>query len=311
MIELSVILCSYNPRYNALISTVKSIIAQKKIIFELIILDDCSQTDYFKELCNYFKKASFTQYRLVKQEKNVGTVKSLMAGLKEAKGRYIKAISPGDFLYDELVLYEFVKFMNKNNAKIGFGDAIYYGNSNGIKIYNRSMPKKLDIYLKEKYDYNAIKHRYFICGDWINGASYMHDRIMLIEYLSKIQNRIKYAEDFITCLMILDEIKIYYNPQKVVWYEYGTGISTNTKSKLYNGFLKDLKELKNILLEYHFNNKYVKKFIFIDSLKRNKIIKFIIWVLRPPRRLILKLIKKDSVRKNNINLGLLDKWIKN
>ena len=46
--DVSIIVATYNPDLNKLMSTLLSIIIQKGIKFEIIVTDDGSQKDYFK-----------------------------------------------------------------------------------------------------------------------------------------------------------------------------------------------------------------------------------------------------------------------
>ena len=134
--DISVIVATYNPDLNKLMSTLLSIIVQKGINFEIIVTDDGSQKDYFKEVIVFFERNNFKNYSLIKNEINIGTVNNFYNALIISKGKYIFGISPGDMVYDENSLFSIFDFAEENKAKVCFGDAVYYSNfNNHLKIY--------------------------------------------------------------------------------------------------------------------------------------------------------------------------------
>jgi hypothetical protein len=53
----------------------------------------------------------------------------------------------------------------------------------------------------------------------------------MFEYMNKIVGKIKYTEDMIYRSMLVDGKIAYYYANPVVWYEFGTGISTSGNDK--------------------------------------------------------------------------------
>lgn len=314
MYDISVVVVSYKPKYNSLFATLKSIIAQKNVKFEVIICDDGSDIDYFEQIISYCQSISFCNYQLVKNEVNGGTVKCFLSGLKMARGKFIKDISPGDLLYDENTLYELVNYMNNNNVKVCFGDAVYYNKNNrDIKIFNYSAPKKNNLYKAHKYDYDNIKHRYIVCKDWILGAALAFEKNIVIDYLLRIVDKIKYSDDSIVSLMVLENIRIYYFERNLIWYEYGTGISTNKEGELNHLLTKDIDILFQIIADEYYKDDCVKEYITskkYDEYPRIK--KYFYKYMMHPKRFIYMLSIKIQFRpkkKKQYDFKKLYSWL--
>ena len=89
---------------------------QKEVSFEIIICDDGSIENLFLEIEILFRRYLFRNYFLIGHDSNQGAVNNIIDGAKIAKGRYIKMISPGDFLYDDATLRIFSDYINKHPA---------------------------------------------------------------------------------------------------------------------------------------------------------------------------------------------------
>ena len=125
-IQVSIIICTYNPDLRKLLTSVKSVVVQTGVEFEIIVTDDGSKIDYFNDIKAYFADIRFTEYSLIKNIDNLGTVKNVLNALKHARGEYVFLNSPGDYVFDSTVISDFYEFAKKNNADICFGDYIPY-----------------------------------------------------------------------------------------------------------------------------------------------------------------------------------------
>ncbi len=128
-IEVTVIVASYNPIWEKLRRTLCSIILQKDIHIEIIVVDDGSEDNLFIKIRNFFYEYNFKEYILMDSDINQGTCINIYRGAKAAKGKYLKCISPGDYLYEETTLKQMYEYAEKNNADVCFGEAIYYSES--------------------------------------------------------------------------------------------------------------------------------------------------------------------------------------
>ena len=97
--SVSVILCTYNPDWRKLKATLLSAAMQEDIDFEIVLTDDGSGEDHFREAAALLDSRGFSDYRIVKNKTNVGTVRNLLGAARQARGEYIAAISPGGYAF--------------------------------------------------------------------------------------------------------------------------------------------------------------------------------------------------------------------
>ncbi len=225
--DISVVVVTYNPNYQKLLATLKSIVCQKGISFEIIIADDGSQHFDKTIIEAFFNRFQFKDYRLLLNEVNQGTMKNALTGWKAAKGKYIKQLSPGDFLYDENTLLTMYSYIEKEESVLLFGpEASYTINDNGsISFIDYSNPKDIGPYLRK--DENAIRNSYVAKRQFGNGMTFLVDSQKLVSYANILQNEVKYGEDFTYLFMIAGDEKVSYINRYIIWYEYGCGISTS------------------------------------------------------------------------------------
>lgn len=274
--QVSVIVASYNPDYKKLKKTIVSVLKQKDVSFEVIVTDDGSINNFYQEIEEVFEEYNFKNYTLLSNEKNMGTCSNIYRGIKCAQGEYVKLISPGDYLYSEDTLCLWALFMNENQLDISFGDAVFYqmeGNEiRQIKVRNN--PYNRYLYELDSYKEKKIKIDYLVLYDHVVGAAFMMKKEVLERYLEEIQGKVIYAEDFAYRLMILAGHHIIYFPKKVIFYEYGTGISTQ-KEKIWEERLRrDMDQINNIILSKYvevdnFSRRYIK---LIQTKAKNKVL---------------------------------------
>lgn len=301
--DVSIIVVTYNPIWEKLKITLAAILLQKDVDIEIIISDDGSIDNMFKKIKQLFMEKNFLNYKLLPSSENQGTVKNFLKGLKIAQGKYIKGISPGDLFYDELTLKKWLSFMKQKQALVSFGEYIPYKFINNklkpLKILHH--PIYMKPYLDNKYNIKQEQLMYVFLGDNAVGATFMSEKVITEKYLDYICNNVKFAEDNIFKSMIADGILIDYYPQNVIWYEYGTGVSTSQNLFWHKAILKDRvnfsKLIYNQLLKKSNKNIILKKYMKlihygINSNNRNKIYRFIFklkklyFILKIPKGLI-------------------------
>lgn len=233
---------------------------------------------------DWMKEHKFNKYKIVYNEINSGTVKNIHNALTHANGKYIKLISPGDFLYDENTLNDVLLYIENNNLPIIFGKAVYYSleEDGKVKFFNKSNPLNIKPYLKR--DNEAIKKSYLLYQDYILGAAVIYEKSLLVKYIEKIVDKVKYAEDFSIRLMISDNIKVNYWNNYLIWYECNTGISTSGNVKWYEKIEEDNQNCYQLIIDKHpevkkifelqYNKNSYKHIIF--KIKRKLRIKFIL-----------------------------------
>lgn len=261
MIDISVVVVTYNPNYDKLIYTLKSIVCQKGISLEIIIADDGSTNFEETYIINWFKENQFNNYTLVLNKKNRGTFKNALSGWRAAKGQYIKQLSPGDYLYKDCSLNDAVKYLKKNNYALVFGMAASYTNENGkIMIYDYYNPKNIQPYYDN--DYKRIKFNYVENRDYANGMAYVCKKNELIKYALLLEDKVVYAEDCIYILMIADDLRVGFLDDYIIWYEYGTGISTGKSDVWKKRIEKDNYECFKIIGAMHSKYNYIHRLYF-------------------------------------------------
>lgn len=232
MVQVSVIVATYHSDYKKILETVDSILIQQKIDYEIVMAEDSADNGYYSDLKHYFEKKKFAKYKFVYQKENQGTVKNILCAAQIAEGEYIKPISPGDLLINEYVLDEMYRCAVENNAAACFGDVQCYSIINGKKVYiHKNFPNDIRPYIQGNRE-KAIKNN-LLLGDVIYGVSILYNRIIMIEYMSKIAGSVILCEDLIMVLLLIENKNIVYTRKKMVLYEYGLGISApqNTVGK--------------------------------------------------------------------------------
>lgn len=220
MVDISVIISCYNPKIDLLKNTIISIVKQKNVNYEIIISDDGSANDYKSEIYDWLQQNNIKcVFNFLPH--NVGTVANIYSALKLVNGKYIKPISPGDYLFDELSLSCYVDALSNNAVEVVFGKAVYY--TADEQIINKCNPINTKIY---KHKRNAYKYiaKY---GDRVLGASLAFTKASAEKYLKVFIGVSRLIEDQpIILLSILNGYNILPMDRYLVWYEYGTGVTT-------------------------------------------------------------------------------------
>jgi len=282
MALVTVCVLTYNPDWRKFRATLKSIICQKGVDFDIVISDDGSIDNCFVKAKEYLAEQKFIKYQFVENAINQGTVKNVISALEKTNSKYVKLISPGDFLYDEYTLATFMEFAEKNPAAAYFGNAVYYSaaDSNEIKIYETMHnPRDLEPWIEGNV--NRIRKNYIVRRDYILGATLLCNKGVFEYYLKKLTNVVKYAEDFCYVWQIADSQKILYLNMPLIFYEYGLGISTDMSDKWkailrtdnLNGFIEMYKNKSVSLLElqlFKSKNRFIRRILklFLDPLSK-------------------------------------------
>ncbi len=224
--QYSVIVASYNSKYEDLITTIDSILIQKDIEFEIIVCDDGSEDSHFTELKKHFEDKNFTEYKLIGDGINRGTVKNVLRGLRVAEGRYAKLIGAGDALYDEDTLRRVREFMIKERTECCFGRVwgFTYRDDNIVHI-PRQIPRDLRAYRKQNTKH--IVRNILLCEDWVSGAAIFATTRYYVKYISMLEGTVLYCEDWSTALAILDHRVLKFFDAYVMKYEVSEGVSNN------------------------------------------------------------------------------------
>jgi glycosyltransferase involved in cell wall biosynthesis len=232
--EVTVLVASYNPNWASLRRTLLSITRQKNVKFEIIVCDDGSINNFEDRMNNLFLGEKFNNYLILSSERNEGTCKNIIKGLKVANAKYVKLIAPGDCFFNDNTLGEWLYFMEVNGCDFSFGDAIYYRQNLKKEteiLSQRRFPQNSSIYNPSEFKTSKAVLNYIFLNDAVLGANFLTKTQVMFEYMNKIVGKIKYTEDMIYRSMLVDGKIAYYYANPVVWYEFGTGISTSGNDK--------------------------------------------------------------------------------
>lgn len=282
--ECSVVIVQYNPVWEKLKRTLKSVISQNDCEYEIIIADDGSRDTCFDKTRDFFEKCDFLDYRLIANESNGGTVKNIISGIEVAKGKYVRVIAPGDMLYSNTTLKKIVNFMDENHAKEAFGRMAVFEHKDGeIKIVRKQVPFNLSPYKKKQRE--NIKKHLLVFGDNISGASYTWDREYYLECLRRITGKVIYLEDCTNAYTVYDGHEIYFIDEFVTWYEHGTGISTSNNLKWTSILTKDWISFFEEMKDRYPHDSYIKRAYLYYRMSQkgfllDKILKNILFIRR-------------------------------
>lgn len=248
--------------------TLKSLIYQKDVSMQIVITDDGSEIDHFDEIKAFFAVNNFKDYVLVKNPNNVGTVKNCISGMEKCVGKYIKAISPGDYMADEKSLHNWLDYMKLQNLSVCGSDYYcYHFNDEGKVAYTKALLHPRITGLK---DFN-LRLDYLINNDLFLGAAILCERELFLKYLRLIENKVIYAEDNTYRMMAYCGEKMGFFNRKAIIYEVGTGISTSNDNNWLKLIRKDWNTTDNIMFNMPTKDLKLKKiFNKFNMLKKNR-----------------------------------------
>ena len=308
MHEVSVVVVTYNPDYSKLFQTLYSIIVQKDVDFEIIVSDDGSKSFDKEKVEGWFKENKFTKYTIVDNKENKGTVCNAFSGYSAATGKYIKQLSPGDYLHNDKVLAQMLSYMKEKDVRLCFGKVQAYAveeNSEKIIFRTYNAPADLNPYIQE--DKKKIQENYLIKRDYVCGMAFLGERDLLVHYLSKLVNQVKYAEDCMYIYIIAADVDVAFWENYVIWYEVGTGISTSGSDiwskRIYDDNKKCFELIKDelpkwkVAYDLNFSNgilgiayKVVRK---INRLKRRNVVDFKPDVVESDEKILREILRSN------------------
>lgn len=305
--DVSVIVLTYFPDKAKLLKTLKSVLMQKNISYEILIADDGSDNLYQEDIEKIMKEYDFTDFKFVTHDKNQGTIINFYDAVKLAKGKVIKPISPGDYFYSENTLFDVCKFMSEYEADVAFGNLIYYSFDDELIVLNKKQPI-LDrpYYCYKNYNSKKVAKALVKYSDFICGASIFYKSSVLLEGLSKMVGTVIYAEDAITQMFALEGKRIIKINDYAVFYEYGTGISTSSVFGP-NRILEDFIRFYNLLSGMFPKNRHIKSAIKkFDLIIRNKKLSYYLYRLTMVDNNFYSIKQKFALKKYNCNNYSLD-----
>ena len=234
-LDVSVCVLTYQPNLRKLFATLESIVCQQGCSFEIIIADDGTPNFDRGVIEAYFGQKDFHVYTIVANPYNKGTVKNMAGVFPVMRGRYVKVISPGDFLYDETALVRMLRFVEQHQYRVAFGWTYFYQKKDEqtYVVLGQLQPANLESY--RRHAFSEIKKEYLIAQDFPVGGAFFTEAKLLISYTEKILGCIIYGEDCVYNIMIADGVEFGFLDEHFTWYERGSGVSWQAewKSRIY------------------------------------------------------------------------------
>ena len=241
--DVSALIVTYQPDYIKTVMTINSFLLQKNVRLQIVIADDGSDVDHFSKLEAFFLRHHFLDFVFVKNANNVGTVKNIASGLEKCSGEYIKTLSPGDYIYNENTLHNWVDYMRRTESAMSGSEYTCYTMEEGQE---QPCVKKAHPQLNNLQGSKLIEN-YLINNDIFLGSAILCKTTVFRTYLRMILGKVKYAEDNCFRIMAFCEEKINFFNEETVLYETGTGISTSGEDKWSKLLEEDWCTTDNIL----------------------------------------------------------------
>lgn len=249
--DISVIVATYNQDIHRTLLTIHSIIIQKEVTIQLIIADDGSDRNNFIHIRSYLENQNVKNYILLENDNNVGTVRNYTRCRNVCNSKYTKLISPGDFLYGDHILKEWMDFMESGNFAASFSDVIYYQDIDDIitPIKFKSFPQNIQIYKSDKHYEKRAFYQLVYNDYWLGSAVFCRTDVLFC-YLEIISGRVKYGEDNIYRIIAGDDLPRGYFECDTMLYEYNVGVSSQAQKddSWHNALLKDWYTTSQIIL---------------------------------------------------------------
>ncbi len=245
-IKISVITVVKNDEKNIL-TTVLSVISQKRCVFEYIILDGNSSDNTYKQILN-LKGFKYFNYK----DKNL--YDGINKAIKLSKGEYVFLLHSGDFFKNNLVLCSLAKKL-RGSPDIISGNLKYYYNEGKKKIISRVWRhpiRKID-----KYSIFKVPHTTMLVKKKIIKKLNFYDT----------NYSISSDMDFLIRLSNIKKLKYVYIDKFLIMMK-GQGLSTSKKN-FFSKLFQDLHILyKYFNLNFFIIYFYKIKFKIFDFFKK-------------------------------------------
>ncbi len=268
---ISVILPVYNSD-SFLEESIKSILNQTMINFELIIINDGS-TDKSLEICENFKKIDYRI--LILSNKHKGLTKSLNEGINFASGKYI-ARQDADDLSDNRRFEKQIKWFEKNPGSVLCGTNTIIKDQNNKKKKNKVICFEHSKIIKRLEYTNCFAH---------SSVMFLKDIAIKVD---KYDENLLHSQDYdLWCKMSLVGKIGNLREKLIILNERADSISKKNSDRQFIDFINSslkyrllkkgligLKDKRNFqeLLNYPIakNHKIILQYLYNDKLKEKK-----------------------------------------
>ena len=248
---VSVILPNYNNE-KYIDESIKSVIAQTFINWELFIIDDASSDNSLKIINKYKKKEKITIV-ILKKNKGVSFCRNL--GMRLSKGKYIAFLDSDDFWINNKLDGQ-IKFMSAKGYQFSFSDYFSFKDEDYEKTKQTSIARK--------FSFDS-----FIRNTSINTSTMILEKKIVASIKFP---KLKLLEDYIFKCKILKKGDFAYKFEKVT-AAYRIQKKTRSSNLLKNFFFLLYYNHKINRLSM-LTNLYSVINVFINSLKKYGLLKY-------------------------------------
>ncbi len=247
MSKFSIVVPCYNS-FEHMHNCLESLKSQTFNDFEIIFIDDCSQDDTYLQLEEYLNKSNFN-YKLLKNDENLGAGLTRNVGIENATGKYVMFVDADDYIQSNtLELLEYIIVENK--VECIFFD--YYYETNRNKIYYNTILGGIEGIISKS---DALVYS--------TGSTCC--KVYLLENIK--QNNIKFPnlkrnEDFVfNKIAVANSNSFYYLKKPLYSYvDYATSLMHNKELLNENNAIKGFEIVEN-LLKYDYPKEIEEIFI--------------------------------------------------
>ncbi|SDE77793.1 glycosyltransferase family 2 protein [Cellulophaga baltica] len=240
---MSPIVSIITPVYNSeehLRHCLESVMSQKYVNWEHILVDDCS-TDQSAEIIEQYSRRDF-RIKYIKLDSNSGAGVARNTAMKNATGRFIAFLDSDDY-WDENKLSKQITYMLDNKYAFTYTDYFIVEKNNPNPKYIIQSPKKID--------YNKMLN-----NDYIGCLTAIYDKELLgLNLMPDIRKR----QDWVLWLRLLQKCDYAHAiNEPLANYRIGNSSLSNNKFKLlkhnFNVYHKELKMsfLKSVFMMINF-----------------------------------------------------------
>ena len=236
----SVITLTYT-NFEHLKETVFSVLAQDYSDIEYIICDDGSRDFPEEQITKWIennKGTNLKQYKILRQEKNVGTVRNINYAYKHATGEYYVNLSCGDVFFEKQTVSKIAEYMIKKDSKMLVTSRLLYTDEFipvGLVPHYNERARLYKMASREDQYQEFLKTRMY----GMASGSVLCASKAIMDELGYFDERYTLLEDGPLLAKYLKKYKLDCYPELVsIWYEQG-GVSTGGIKKLSPTLQKD------------------------------------------------------------------------
>jgi len=277
--DITVITTVYNCE-NYIEESVRSITEQTYNNFEYIIVDDGSTDSTFSVISKLASKDK--RIIIIRNENNIGRVRSLNISLERAGGKYIAIQDADDISLPQRLIKQY-SFLNKNPAYVLVGADVTVINEEGIEISHPVRPEK---------DQDAKFSLLFRCT--FANPSIMFRKDICDKFNIRYDENFLHAEDFRVISLISRHGKVFNMREKLVKYRKHESNNSTVNFKTLN-HRSSLISADNLLeLGFALSDEQIKRMrnmISSRGIDKNFLLNDV--------RLIFSIIKKFQIKNEN------------